>query len=87
MKNTLQDEIPVADVQPVKYGWISTSERFPERFALVLFSVNFGLVEEGFYMGSKWKGLASNAIYRNDDITAWQSLPNPYHAESEDATE
>lgn len=77
-------EIPAADVQPVKYGWIPTSERFPERFALVLFSVNFGLVEEGFYMGAKWKGLASNAIYRNDDITAWQPLPEPYHTESED---
>ena len=78
---------PLCDEIKPWNGWIPTSERFPERFALVLFSVNFGLVEEGFYMGAKWKGLASNAIYRNDDITAWQSLPNPYHAESEDATE
>lgn len=72
-----------------KNGWIPAGERLPEKCENVLLSTNGGFVEEGFYFETTefhtiWKGFVTHGTYWDDEITAWQSLPNPYHAESED---
>lgn len=80
---------PLCDEIKPWNGWIPTNERLPEKRENVLLSTNGGLVEEGFYFETNefhtiWKGLVTRSTYWDDEITAWQSLPNPYHAESED---
>lgn len=72
-----------------KNGWIPAGERLPEKCENVLLNTNGGLVEEGFYFETTefhtiWKGFVTHGTYWDDEITAWQPLPNPYHAESED---
>ena len=69
-------------------GWISTSERLPEKFENVLLSTNGGLVEEGFYFETTefhaiWKGVVTHGTYWDDEITAWMPLPKPYKKEGE----
>lgn len=69
-------------------NWILASERLPEQGKNVLLCTNGGLVEEGVYFETTefhtvWKGLVTRSTYWDDEIIAWQLLPNPYHVENE----
>lgn len=70
-------------------NWIQVSERLPKKEESVLLSTNGGFVEEGFYAETNefhvvWRGFETRSIYWDEEVIAWQPLPEPYHTESED---
>lgn len=64
-------------------SWTPSNEKMPEQGKNVLLCTNGGLVEEGCYFETTefhtvWKGLVTRSTYWDDEIVAWQFLPNPY---------
>ena len=75
--------------------WIPCSERLPEKMGRYLCTVgaNFRNPREMYYAPQEWADKSDDATWRSVDgsyvfdwfVTAWQPLPEPYKAESEDA--
>lgn len=57
--------------------WIPAEERSPERNGWYLTTCSAGYVEIGRWAG-EWKTYGAQLT-----VTAWMSLPNPYHTEEE----
>lgn len=69
-----------------KGEWIPVSERLPEKNVWVLVSVEQSgkCFQEIMRRNNYKEGWTDNIDFYTDEITAWQPLPEPYKAESED---
>ena len=82
MVMSILDELPTIEIPT----WIPCSEKLPKPRESVLLAVNskYGdWVGEGCYWETTdhhavWKGYRWNATYWDDEIIAWQPLPQPY---------
>ena len=67
--------------------WIPVSEKLPEDRELVLFSTKTNIVFEGTYLDDdtdcKWYVNRGERFIKNNAVTAWMPLPEPYKPESE----
>lgn len=70
--------------QKVTSEWIPVSDRLPEEYESVLFSTLFGGVKFGYItICREWKDEAEGYIYCDDEVLAWQPLPEPYAGEED----
>lgn len=66
--------------------WIPVTERLPEKGHNILISTSYGYVGEGEYKGLKeyrhtWVQYRWSVLLRDDEVTAWMPLPEPYREE------
>lgn len=65
--------------------WIPVSEKTPEDGEVILFSTKTDRVFEGRYFAdysnSQWYSFRDETFARNNVVTAWMPLPEPYRKE------
>ena len=63
--------------------WIPVSERLPEEYESVLFSTHFGGVKFGYITSYReWKDEAEGYTHCDDEVTAWQPIPEPWKGDA-----
>lgn len=74
------------DVRENKGEWIPVSERLPEKNVWVLVTVEKSgkCFQEIMRRSNYFEAWIDDIDYYTDEIIAWQPLPEPYKAESED---
>lgn len=79
------NDMPTIQPEP---QWIPCSERLPDGVTQVIIQTNGEAIHEAIYMGKDdyghyvWRR-PDNEIYWNEEVVAWQKLPDPYQEEGE----
>ena len=84
-------EFPSADVRENKGEWIPVSKRLPEEDREVLIFTKDKEINKAYHTLKEWSDtqwewfvfgtLGYSLTYSDDEVLAWQPLPEPYKAE------